>query len=195
MGELDMFEKNMLENDELLVSELKKALAENLNEDKNVSEDVNEEIKEEKKSKKKDKKEKNDKVALEKKKKINERITILNETKKFNILPDIEISKDELDVLKALVNEEKVNDYMTLCKYTDLKPSKLDKCLNKLVNKNMLIIKDGNITTTELGISFSKKTKSQDNRNRKFQKFIKILTDEEFEHFVEAVKSLKSDIK
>lgn len=120
---------------------------------------------------------------------VDNRTEKLNETGKFNFTKDIKVGKGKRKVLEVI--KEKETDYLSLCKTLDIKPSKLDKKLEELQKCGLVSITKTKISITKDGIDALSKSKDQMKKDKKFKKFINVLSDEEFEKFYGICDSLQ----
>lgn len=152
---------------------------------------MTEEEKQAKKARKAEKK-------LIKKQKKQERCDLLETIEtKFDLIPNVKLSKKEKAVLNAIEYAKGVSFY-ELCEYMDVKPSKMDKILIKLIAEGLVgcAIDEDEIETytlTEDGNKYFNANKAAKKSEKRFREFLNCLSNDELKEFIGLAGNLVED--
>lgn len=104
----------------------------------------------------------------------------------FNLTPDIELTKKEKKILRAIYEYEDM-DFYSLCEWFDMRPSKLDKCLDMLDCYGLIDYMDTDdalvIIPTPLGDRICGSSKTEKKADKQLKKFLNQLTEDELLDF------------
>ena len=104
----------------------------------------------------------------------------------FNLMPEIELKKKEKKILRALFEYDDM-DFYSLCEWLDMKPSKLDECLDVLDCFELIDYEASDdallIRLTPMGERLCGTSKKEKKADKQLMKFLASLSDEELEEF------------
>lgn len=106
----------------------------------------------------------------------------------FNLTPDIKLTKKEKKILRAIYEYDDM-DFYSLCEWFDMRPSKLDKCLDMLDCYGLIDYMDTEdalvIIPTPLGDRLCGTSKTEKKADKQLRKFLNQLNEDELMDFCE----------
>ena len=104
---------------------------------------------------------------------------------RFNLAPDVKISKKDKKILQLIFSLDKI-DFYTLVDCLDMRPTRVDARLAKLEDLDLIGYDDelDEVFITDLGAMYCSKTKAERKEDKKFRKFLASLNDEEMDDFI-----------
>jgi len=114
---------------------------------------------------------------------------------RFGLAPKEKLSRRERQLLEAVTEagEDGVTDFYSLCDYLDMRPSKVEEQLYRIMSLGFADMdEDGGIFLTAAGQKLVSRTAGDEKSEKKFRRFLEALSGEELEDFVELCNSLET---
>ena len=109
---------------------------------------------------------------------------------KFGLLPNFDFTKKEKKVVKTLAETGDM-DILALGDACELKPDKIRKVCDRLVQKSAVIIEDDIVRLSPLALRYLHAKKSIRKSAKKFYRFVDALSESEQEEFMKLVYSFQ----